>query len=138
MSLKLSHCVPEDAPELAEAYIATYKPVSARYQATYGKVPRDTMLKIWEEDIRKGLECESQPSPTQEAHYLKVTDPSSGEIMAYAIWKYLPQGYRTEDDPQVQAESVPGANETLMREFCRMIREIRNEHPGRREAHWRR
>ena len=136
MSLKLDHCVLEDVPELAKAYMATFERMP-RYQVTYGKVPPNTMLKIWEADFRKTLESQCQPRPTQEVHCQKVTDSSNGEIMAYAIWQYLPQGYRPEDDSQVQAKLVPDANETLQDDFCLMTGQIRSEHPGRLEAHWR-
>lgn len=137
MSLKLSHCVPEDAPELAKAYVATYQPISPRYQTTYRNSPQETMLKIWEADFLKTIESQNQPSPTQQVHCLKVTDSSNGEIMAYAIWKYLPQGYKPEDDGQVVIKEIPdGANERLLRDFCKITGEIRSEHPGRREEHW--
>ena len=136
MSFNVDRCVPEDARELSEALLETYKP-GARFQATYHRVPEETLLKVFEEDFRKEIELQDQPNATPEVHYLKVNDPSTNEIIAFAVWKYLPQGYRVEQDSQIEGQGLPeGINETLHRHMCRMTGKLRSEHPGRHEAHW--
>ncbi len=136
MSLNINRCVPEDARELAEAYLATYRP-SPRFHATYHRVPKETLLKMFEEDFRKAIELQDQPIATQEVYYLKVNDPSTNEIIAFAVWKYLPQGYRAEEDSDIQVKDQPeGTDEPLLRHAYSGTGKLRSEHPGRHEAHW--
>ena len=40
-------------------------------------------------------------------------------------------------DEATVGDLPPGANEALLREFSQIVRELRSEHPGRHEAHWR-
>ena len=137
MPLTVGHCVPEDAGELAAVYLATYGHLS-RFHATYHRVPLKNLLKTFDDDIRKGIEMQNHPTPTQEVHYLKVTDPETHAIIAFAIWKYLPCGYRVDEDGQAQVKAVldDGTNEQLLHDFCRMTGDLRSAHPGRHEAHW--
>ena len=136
MSLNVNHCVLEDTRGLAEAYLATYGPLS-RFHATYYRVPEETLLKGFEEDFRKEIESQHQPSATQEVHLLKVNDPSTNEIIAFAIWKYLPHGYRAEEDSDIQVNEQPeGTDELLLRHVYGMTGKLRSEHSGRHEAHW--
>ena len=136
MSLKVNHCVPEDARELAEVYLATFRS-SSRFHATYHRIPDETLLEVFEEDFRKEIELLDQPTASQETHLLKVNDPSTNDIIAFAIWKYLPQGYRAEEDSDIQINEQPeGTDEPLLRRVYRMTGELRSEHSGRHEAHW--
>ncbi len=136
MSLNVNRCVPEDARELAETYLATYRPGS-RFHATYHRVPEETLLKVFEKDFRKEIELQDQPNATQEVHLLKVNDPSTNKMIAFAIWKYLPQGYRAEEDSDIQMNEQPeGTDESLLRHVYSMTGKLRSEHSGRHEAHW--
>ena len=73
-----------------------------------------------------------------ETHYLKVVDPATNEMIAFAIWLYLPHGYRLEEDPLANGEEVPeGANVKLVRDFGQMTGKLRVEHEGRKGPHWR-
>ena len=136
MSLNVNHCVPEDARELAETCLATYRSGS-RFHATYYRVPEEELLKVSEEKFRKEIELQDQPNATQEVHYLKVNDPSTNQIIAFAIWKYLPQGYRAEEDSDIQISKPPeGTDEALLRHMYSMTGKLRSEHSGRHEAHW--
>lgn len=136
MPLTLSHCLPTDAPELARASHAIWSPIP-RNKVAFGGVPASKMLKMYEKDFHDGMTVEKQYKLPQQKHYLKVTDDATGEIAASGVWVYLPEGYCTEDDEEVVMGPLPeGANEELMREFCKMTGSLRVEHPGRHEAHW--
>lgn len=136
MSLKVNHCVPEDARELAEVYLATYG-VGGRFHATFYRVPDEILLKGFEEDFRKEIELQNQPIANQEAHILKVTDTNTNKIIAFAIWKYLPHGYNADEDTDIQVREQPeGTDVPLLRHVYSMTGKLRSEHPGRHEAHW--
>lgn len=136
MALILDHCIPSDAPELAEAYISTFER-QPRHQVTYGGIPRPRQLTIFTKEFESGIASQNSPTPTKESHWLKVTDTASGEIMAYAIWDRLPHGYKMEEDAFASVKKVPeGANERFMRDFARMTGELRGGHEGRRGPHW--
>lgn len=93
---------------------------------------------MFREKFAKGMESQAHPATAQQNHYLKVTDPATGELMAFAIWQYLPQGYKMEEDPSAKVTEVPeGANEVFLRDFAKMTGKLRGEHEGRKEAHWR-
>ena len=136
MALTVECCVPEDARELAEVYLATYR-VGSRFHATFYQVPDETLLKAFEENFRKEIELQDQPIANQGAHILKVTDTSTNKIIAFAIWKYLPHGYSAEEDTDIQVKDQPeGTNVALLRHVYSMTGKLRSEHPGRHEAHW--
>ena len=136
MSLNVSHCVPEDARGLAEAYLASFRP-SPRFHATYHLIPDETLLKKFEEDFKKEIGSQNRPNATQEVHLLKVNDPSTSEIIAFAIWKYLPHGYRAEEDSDIQVNEQPeGTDVPLLSRVYGTTGKLRSKHPGRHEAHW--
>ena len=136
MSLKVNRCISEDARELAEVYLATYR-VGGRFHATFYRVPDEILLKGFEADFRKEIELQDQPIANQEAHILKVTDTSTNKIIAFAIWKYLPHGYSAEEDTDIQVKDQPeGTNVPLLCHVYSMTGKLRSEHPGRHEAHW--
>ncbi|CAD6591415.1 MAG: hypothetical protein ASARMPREDX12_005157 [Alectoria sarmentosa] len=136
MPLTLSHCLPTDAPELARTSLAIWSPIP-RNKVAFGKVSESSRLKMYEEDFYDGMTTKKQYKLPQRKHYLKVTDDATGEIAACGVWVYLPEGYCIEDDDEVVMGPLPeGANEELMREFCRMAGKMRGEHAGRHEAHW--
>ena len=77
------------------------------------------------------------PTEWREVHYLKVVDDVTGEIVAYAIWIFMPRGYSVERDPQAHATDLPdGANVEVAMEFKRLIGVVRGEDEGRRRPHW--
>lgn len=136
MSLTLSHCVPSDAQEYASVFLDTYKH-SPRHELTFGAIPRERQLEMGTKDFRAGIESQDHPTPSQETHYLKVTDSATNEMVAFAIWLYLPQGYKFEEDSFANPEKVPeGANEKLMRHIGKEVGRMRGEHEGRRREHW--
>lgn len=139
MSLTLSPCVPTDAPELARASLAIWSPIP-RNRVTFAHVPPAALLQMYEKDFRDGMTSSHQKQYRlpQQKHHLKVTDDATGEIAAYAVWVYLPEGYCAEDDGEaVLTGSLPeGTNGELMADFGRMTGTMRGEHAGRREAHW--
>ena len=135
--LILSHATTNDAPELAEVYMSAFEHPPLR-RTMYKGVPRSAMVKRQEASFAKVIEAQQNPSPTQETHFLKVADPDTYEIMALVIWIYLPQGYDAEEDVQKINSNIPdGANERLWRDFGVKTGELRSEHPGRHEGHWR-
>ncbi len=138
MSLKLSYCKPDDAPQLSEITLAAFE-VAPRFIVGHGKVPRDVQLKRDEEGYRKSIASQGDPNAAQQKHCLKVTDPTTGDIMAFAIWCWLPNGYKPEEDSQTQVPDAgfpEGTNEAMVRDLWRMTGQLRSEHPGRREEHW--
>ena len=137
MPLELSHCVLADAPAFAESFTSTYER-QPRHIAFYGGIPRDRQVEIYTKYFRDGIKLQDQPTPTQETHYLKVTDTATGELAAYAIWIFLPQGYKIEEDPYADTSHIPeGANERLIRDFGKWTGEMRGAHKGRQGPHWR-
>lgn len=92
---------------------------------------------MYEKTFHDGMTVQKQYNLPQQKHYLKVTDDATGEIAACGVWVYLPEGYCADDDEEVVTGPLPtGANEELMRDFCRMTGAMRGEHAGRHEAHW--
>ena len=97
MPLTLSHCLPADAPELGRVLLAIWSS-SPRGQVAWGNVPDSERIKRYEKNIYEGMTVQKQCKLPQEKHYLKVTDDATGEIAAYAVWIYLPEGYCAEDE----------------------------------------
>ena len=136
MSFKIDHCVPSDAPAVAEAYISTYERMP-RHIATFAGIPRDRQISNFTKKFEAGIESQNHPTATQEKHYLKATDPVTGELVAFATWIYLPQGYKAEEDPDATVTEIPeGANEALVRDLGPLAGNIRGEHEGRKGPHW--
>jgi len=136
MSLKLSHCVPSDASAFAKSFLDTYE-CMPRHKATFGAIPRERQLESLTKSFQTGIVSQDHPTVTQENHYLKVTDPVTSELVAFAIWTYLPQGYKLEEDSFVNVKEVPeGANEALLRDVAGMTGVLRGEHEGRKGPHW--
>ncbi|KAL6718774.1 hypothetical protein ACLMJK_003008 [Lecanora helva] len=138
MALIPTPCTPSDAPACAEAYIAAFSP-SPRHKVTYGNIPHSDQIQLFTKKFGKDIELHTLATPTQEKYYLKVVDPTTGELMAFAIWVYLPDGYRAEEDWFANVEEVPvGANERFLRDFAGMTGWVRGEHEGRKrgKAHW--
>ena len=97
MSLTLSYCLATDAPELGLAYQATWS-IIPRNKVCWSKVPESEMIKKYEKYFHDGMTIQKQCRLPQQRHHLKVTDDATGEIAAYAIWIYLPEGYCIEDE----------------------------------------
>ena len=97
MPLTLSHSLPADAPELGRLSLAIWSS-SSRGKVAWGKVPDSARIKQYEKNIYDGMTVRKQCKLPQEKHYLKVTDDATGEIVAHAIWVYLPEGYCAEDE----------------------------------------
>ncbi len=136
MSLLISHCVPSDAPGYAEAFLSTYERMP-RHIVTMGSISRERQLAILTASFRTGIQSHDHPTPNKEYHCLRVTDPVTNEIVAFAIWIYWPNGYKMEEDSFANVQEVPeGANEKLMRDFGRMTGELRGDHEGRKGPHW--
>lgn len=108
MSLTLAHYTPSDAPELAEAMQAAFER-TPRFEVMYKNVPRETLVKRSEEKYRKGIAAaaaQAEADGSNGRHYLKVSDAVTDEITSFAIWEWLPDGYRAEEDEQVVAKGV--------------------------------
>lgn len=138
MSLAVNYCTPDDASELAELSQCAFES-APRFKVMYGKVPRATLVSKSEEGYGKDITSLGQRFAPQQKHCLKVLEPGTGEIMAFAIWAWLPNGYKAEEDSQIQLsdQGLPeGANVALIRDLFEMTGELRSEHPGRSEAHW--
>ena len=97
MPLTLSHCLPADAPELGHLLLAIWSS-SPRGKVAWGNVPDSERIKRYEKNIYDGMTVQKQLKLPQEKHFLKVTDDATGEIAAYAVWIYLPEGYCAEDE----------------------------------------
>ena len=136
MSLIPTPCVPSDAPEFVEAFVSAFE-TAPRHQVTYGGIPRDRQIKMFTEKFAKDIESQAHPTATQQKYYLKVSDPDTGALMAFAIWVYLPHGYKREEDWFVNVTEAPeGANERFMRDFARVTGDVRGRHEGRKGSHW--
>ncbi|KAK4690242.1 hypothetical protein P7C71_g6499, partial [Lecanoromycetidae sp. Uapishka_2] len=138
MSLTLSYCKPEDAPQISEiAYFAFEN--NPRFKVMYGKVSQATLLS-WGKDLYRNIIASQQDqNASQQRHCLKITDPESGEILAFAIWSWLPNGYKPEEDYQAQVSYKgwpQGIQEALARDYPRRTGQLRSEHPGRSKEHW--
>lgn len=97
MPLTLSPCLPTDAPELARASAAIWLPTPGN-KVAWAKVPESEMIKKYEKSFHDGMTVQNQCKLPQQKHYLKVTDDPTGDIAAYALWLYLPEGYCVEDE----------------------------------------
>lgn len=136
MSLVVKHCDPSDAPGFAETFISAYERMP-RHIVSMGSVSRERQLAMFTAAFRSSIESQEHPTPTQETHCLIVTSSDTNEIVAFAIWIHLPNGYRKDEDSLALVHDVPeGANEKLMREVSRMTTELRGEHEGRKGPHW--
>ena len=71
-------------------------------------------------------------------YYLKVTDTATSEIAAYAVWIFLPNGYKPENDHNANFSPLPGGgNDALWRVTCDSIRQLRTSDAKRMtEGHW--
>lgn len=136
MALVLGRCVPSDAQELAEAYLATFGG-HPRHTTAYGGMPYSHQIAHYKAYFASEIAAQETPTPTRETHFLKVTDSTTGEIMSYGIWIWLPKGYFRDEDPQVNSREVPeGMNAELVDEFSRRTGEMRGAHEGRKGPHW--
>ena len=97
MPLTLSRCLPPDAPELGRVSAAIWLPTPAN-KVAWAKVPESEMIKKYEKGFHDGMTVQKQCKLPQQKHYLKVTDDATGDIAAYAVWIYLPEGYCVEDE----------------------------------------
>lgn len=97
MPLTLSPCLPTDAPELARVSAAIWLPTPGN-KVAWAKVPESVMIKKYEKGLHDGMTVQKQCKLPQQRHYLKVTDDATGDIAAYALWLYLPEGYCVEDE----------------------------------------
>ena len=131
-----TRCVPSDAPAFAEVFVSAFE-TSPRHKVTYGSIPRDQQVSMFTEKFAKGIESQAHPTATQQRHCIKVSDPTSGELMAFAVWEYLPQGYKREEDWGANITMVPeGANERFTKDFAQMTGNVRGRHEGRKGPHW--
>ena len=135
MTLKLSYCVPTDAPELARLHYAIFHSPPI-YQVIYaGADPADVLVKH-EKSFASGLQEQAHATKKDRAlHYLKMTDETTGEIAAYILWTFLPNGYHeVETDSQAQANGMlAGTNVEVARAFKKSVGTIRSAHEGRKE-----
>ena len=71
-------------------------------------------------------------------YYLKVTNTATSEIAAYAVWIFLPNGYKPENDPNANFSPLPeGGNNALWRVACDSVRQLRTSDAKRMtEGHW--
>ena len=111
-SLHLSLCIPSDAPDLARAHLAAFMPTPL-HTAVMGKCSTELLQQRAETGFRDGIMAaaaiETIPLTQNSSHhrddekgeryYLKVTDTATSDIAAYAVWIFLPNGYRPENDP---------------------------------------
>ena len=74
----------------------------------------------------------------EKKYYLKVTDTATSEIAAYAVWIFLPNGYKPENDPNAYFSPLPGGgNNALWRVVCDSIRQLKMSDAKRMtEGHW--
>ena len=150
-SLHLSPCIPSDAPELAKAHLAAFMPTPL-HTALVGKCHTELLEEMTEMSFREGIkaatnnEMASKEQTSSNYHedekekkyYLKVTDTATSEIAAYAIWIFLPNGYKPENDPNANFSLLPGGgNDALWRVTCDSIRQLRTSDAKRMtEGHW--
>ena len=90
------------------------------------KAPKEQTSPDHHED-EKGMKC-----------YLKVTDTATSEIAAYAVWIFLPNGYKPENDSTANFSPLPeGGNNALWRVVCDSVRQLRTSDAKRMtEGHW--
>ena len=150
-SLHLSPCISSDASELAQAHIAAFMPTPL-HAAVMGKCSIELVQQITETSFREGIKAainnEMAPKEQTSSHchedekgkkyYLKVTDTATSEIAAYAVWIFLPNGYKPENDPNANFSPLPeGCNNTLWRVACDSVRQLRTSDTKRMtEGHW--
>lgn len=133
MSLTLSHCAPTDAPAFASAFVSTYERMP-RHQASYGRIPRSRQLALFTKAFNDSISL--SPTPPQERHFLKVTDCATNELVAFAIWDWLPDGYKDEDPFAIVGGVPEGADERCIRDFGKLTGEARGSGERGVVGHW--
>ena len=134
-TLSLRPCTPADIPELAALNLACF--TGPRIQVQYKDVTPSDKLAILEEAFHRAFSSPKDSAHPQFVHPLCVVDTSTNEIIAEAIWIYLPKGYVGSEDADAHHPLLrPGINEQLQRDFDDETRKLRSAHPGRKEAHW--
>ena len=150
-SLHLSLCIPSDASELAKAHNAAFM-LTPLYAAVMGNCPIELRQQASETSFREGIKAatnngiahKEQTSPNYsedekaKKYYLKVTNAATSEIAAYAVWIFLPNGYKPENDPNANFSPLPeGCNNALWRVACDSVRQLRTSDAKRMtERHW--
>ena len=140
MSLAVTRCTPSDAAELAEVTLSGFES-RPRTLVVFPSMNRTAAISKATEKYRKAIDGSGPPlhcsDPSQSIHYLKVTDPVTGEIMSYAVWHWLPNGYKEEFDEQAKVGGIPeGAVEEALREFAESTGVLRAKDQKRRGEHW--
>ncbi|KAL8827337.1 MAG: hypothetical protein Q9191_003247 [Dirinaria sp. TL-2023a] len=135
MDLPLSHCIPSDAPELARIHHAVFS--SPIYRVMYEHAKPEAVVEKYEKFFTDGILEQANRTDCREVHYLKITNPGTGEIMAYIVWVFLPNGYYAAEDSQTSVEGFPdGSNIPVLHEFKRVIKVVRGEDKGRKGPHF--
>ena len=138
MSLTLSPCTHSDAASLAAVVVEAFGP-APRSKVMYRKVPLETQLQVQKQGLVQQISSQNDPNAPWQKHVLKVTDSASGDVMAFAIWCWLPNGYKPEEDSQTQLSEKgfpEGVNEAVIKDFWRKTGELRGQHVGRSKEHW--
>ena len=92
---------------------------------------------MYEQSFFEGITAQENHTFSHERHYIKITDTAANEIISYAIWEELSDGYKPEEDFQAVFHPLPeGANEEMARDFCAMTARFRGEGERSKEGHW--
>ena len=155
-SLRLTSCVPSDAAELARTHLAAFRP-SPLHAALWGDCPVELLQQRYETGFCDGIiaataaKKETTMQQQESSHHrddekeekeikycLKVIDTATNDIAAYAVWVFLPNGYRIENDPGAHYSPLPeGSNDALCRQACEAIGRLGMSDARRREeGHW--
>ena len=135
-TLILRRCTPEDIPSLAALHHASFG-TTPGHKVMYGNVKLEDRLKFHEDTFRRKFLDLGHSPHTQSVNIICVTDTTTDKIISYVIWVYLPNGYLASEDADTHHPWLPlGTNETLAKDFDRVIGELRSADPRRKEAHW--
>lgn len=134
-NLVLRACTMTDIPALAAVKHASF--TAPRTKIMYRDVTTEDKYKLLEESLRREFASPKDSAHPQSVNFLCVFDTTTADIISYATWIYLPNGYLASEDADTQHPWLPpGINAKLVRDFDRMTAELRSAHPGRKEAHW--
>lgn len=134
----LRTCNSADIPTLAAINLVAFD--GPRNKVMYLHVAPSERLKLFENKARRTLSYRDAPNSNphhQIIHYLCVVDPITNQIIANAVWNYLPTGYFPTQDLDVHHGRLPpGTNETLVQDFAILTYRLRSSPPRHEEPQW--
>ncbi|KAI4234755.1 MAG: hypothetical protein LQ349_003582 [Xanthoria aureola] len=135
--LVLRPCNSADIPTLAAINLAAFD--NPRNKVMYLHIAPSDRFKAFESKARRTLSHQEDNShPDDETiHYLCVVEPTTGTIVANAVWNYLPRGYIPSQDLDTHHTGLaPGTNQALAQDFADLTHQLRSSPPRHSEPQW--